>query len=68
MLPSWLGNKTFQINLLSYKLTFQINNVLTLVLYEQVLTRLVQDMKHKVNGSLLADYSKFKRERPMNKA
>uniref|UniRef100_A0A2C9WAX2 DUF1997 domain-containing protein n=1 Tax=Manihot esculenta TaxID=3983 RepID=A0A2C9WAX2_MANES len=35
---------------------------------ELVLTRLVQDMKHKVNGSLLADYSEFKRERPMNKA
>ncbi|KAJ4707409.1 Protein of unknown function (DUF1997) [Melia azedarach] len=29
---------------------------------ESVLTRLVEDMKHKVNGSLLADYSEFKRE------
>ncbi|XP_010029373.2 uncharacterized protein LOC104419414 [Eucalyptus grandis] len=31
---------------------------------ESVLTRLVENMKHKVNGSLLADYSKFKREQP----
>ncbi|KAH7554548.1 hypothetical protein JRO89_XS12G0234200 [Xanthoceras sorbifolium] len=31
---------------------------------ESVLTRLVENMKHKVNDSLLADYSKFKRERP----
>ncbi|KAK2655661.1 hypothetical protein Ddye_008713 [Dipteronia dyeriana] len=33
-------------------------------LAESVLTRLVENMKHKVNNSLLADYSKFKRERP----
>ncbi|KDP27180.1 hypothetical protein JCGZ_19879 [Jatropha curcas] len=33
---------------------------------ETVLTRLVQDMKHKVNGSLLADYSEFKRGRLKN--
>ncbi|KAF8012888.1 hypothetical protein BT93_I0910 [Corymbia citriodora subsp. variegata] len=31
---------------------------------ESVLTRLVENMKDKVNGSLLADYSKFKREQP----
>ncbi|KAL9427286.1 hypothetical protein AB3S75_029473 [Citrus x aurantiifolia] len=29
---------------------------------ESVLTRLIEDMKQKVNGSLLQDYSKFKRE------
>ncbi|WCJ25705.1 hypothetical protein M5689_007570 [Euphorbia peplus] len=29
---------------------------------ETVLTGLVENMKHKVNGSLLADYSQFKRE------
>ncbi|XP_073157407.1 uncharacterized protein [Henckelia pumila] len=31
---------------------------------ESVLKRLVENMKHKVNGSLIADYSNFKRERP----
>ncbi|KZV32922.1 hypothetical protein F511_01433 [Dorcoceras hygrometricum] len=31
---------------------------------ESVLKRLVENMKQKVNGSLIADYSKFKRERP----
>ncbi|KAJ0042356.1 hypothetical protein Pint_19181 [Pistacia integerrima] len=34
---------------------------------ESVLTTLVENMKHKVNGSLLADYSKFKRERPTSR-
>ncbi|KAH6774549.1 hypothetical protein C2S52_002476 [Perilla frutescens var. hirtella] len=31
---------------------------------ESVLKRLVENMKDKVNGSLTADYSEFKRERP----
>ncbi|KAL0377562.1 UNVERIFIED_CONTAM: hypothetical protein Sradi_3061700 [Sesamum radiatum] len=31
---------------------------------ESVLKRLVENMKDKVNGSLIADYSEFKRERP----
>ncbi|XP_073288808.1 uncharacterized protein [Primulina huaijiensis] len=31
---------------------------------ESVLKRLAENMKHKVNGSLIADYSNFKRERP----
>ncbi|XP_073038848.1 uncharacterized protein [Primulina eburnea] len=31
---------------------------------ESVLKSLVDNMKHKVNGSLIADYSNFKRERP----
>ncbi|GFY87019.1 hypothetical protein Acr_05g0006580 [Actinidia rufa] len=30
---------------------------------QSVLKRLVENMKHKVNGSLLADYSEFKREK-----
>ncbi|XP_010258258.1 PREDICTED: uncharacterized protein LOC104598061 isoform X2 [Nelumbo nucifera] len=30
---------------------------------ESVLKRLVENMKHKVNGSLLSDFSEFKRER-----
>ncbi|XP_044468681.1 uncharacterized protein LOC123198126 [Mangifera indica] len=34
---------------------------------ESVLTRLVENMKHKVNGSLLEDYGKFKRETLENK-
>ncbi|KAJ8775151.1 hypothetical protein K2173_020155 [Erythroxylum novogranatense] len=33
---------------------------------ETVLTRLVENMKNKVNGSLLADYGRFKREGPNN--
>ncbi|KAI9153023.1 hypothetical protein LWI28_004584 [Acer negundo] len=33
-------------------------------LVESVLTRLMENMKLKVNDSLLADYSKFKREKP----
>ncbi|KMT17332.1 hypothetical protein BVRB_2g040230 [Beta vulgaris subsp. vulgaris] len=33
---------------------------------ESVLKGLVENMKDKVNGSLLADYSKFRRERQMN--
>lgn len=35
--------------------------------WTQVLTRLVENMKHKVNGSLLEDYGKFKRETLKNK-
>ncbi|CAK9162942.1 unnamed protein product [Ilex paraguariensis] len=31
---------------------------------ESVLKRLVESMKHKVNGSLLADYFEFKKEKP----
>lgn len=30
---------------------------------ESVLDRLVENAKHRVNGSLLADYSEFKREK-----
>ncbi|GLT56528.1 hypothetical protein SLA2020_295630 [Shorea laevis] len=33
---------------------------------DSILGRLVENMKHKVNRSLLADYSKFKRERANN--
>lgn len=33
---------------------------------ESVLTKLVENMRDKVNGSLLADYSKFRRERQLN--
>lgn len=33
----------------------------------QVLTGLVDNMKHKVNGSLLADYGRFKNERRLHK-
>ncbi|KAF5735557.1 hypothetical protein HS088_TW15G01065 [Tripterygium wilfordii] len=33
---------------------------------ESVLTRLVENMKDKVNGNLLADYGEFKRKRPKN--
>ncbi|XP_022843664.1 uncharacterized protein LOC111367165 isoform X1 [Olea europaea var. sylvestris] len=31
---------------------------------ESILRRLVENMKNKVNGSLISDYSEFKRERP----
>jgi hypothetical protein len=33
----------------------------------QVLTGLVENMKHKVNGSLLSDYSRFKNERKLQR-
>ncbi|KAK1563073.1 hypothetical protein Q3G72_021957 [Acer saccharum] len=56
---------------LEMNISFVLPTMLVLVpedvrrsLAESVLTRLMENMKHKVNDSLLADYSKFKRERP----
>ncbi|KAI4389261.1 hypothetical protein MLD38_001502 [Melastoma candidum] len=55
---------------LEMTISFVLPSVLALVpenvlqsVAESVLTRLVENMKFKVNGSLLADYSKFKNER-----
>lgn len=46
--------------------TIHLCNCFLLISYDQnlqVLTRLVENMKNKVNSSLLADYSKFKKEK-----
>ncbi|XP_073278179.1 uncharacterized protein [Primulina huaijiensis] len=55
---------------LSMSISFVLPAVLGLVpenirrdVAESVLKSLVENMKHKVNGSLIADYSNFKRER-----
>lgn len=55
---------------LQMSMSFDVPPVLALVpekirrrVTESLLKRLVESMKHKVNGSLLADYSEFKREK-----
>ncbi|XP_059670368.1 uncharacterized protein LOC132315937 [Cornus florida] len=59
--------------LLEMSISFVLPPVLALVpddvrrdVAESVLSRLVENMKHKVNGSLLSDYSRFKREKQKN--
>ncbi|KAF2313593.1 hypothetical protein GH714_012322 [Hevea brasiliensis] len=68
-----LGARTRLKGQLEMNITFVLPPVLALIpedirrnVAELVLRRLVQDMKRKVNGSLLADYSEFIRERPKN--
>ncbi|XP_050226573.1 uncharacterized protein LOC126676418 [Mercurialis annua] len=64
-----LGARTRLKGQLEMNISFVLPPVLALIpedvrknIAESVLTGLVQNMKHKVNGSLLADYSEFKRQ------
>ncbi|XP_065856518.1 uncharacterized protein [Euphorbia lathyris] len=64
-----LGPRTRLKGELEMNISFILPSVLALIpedvrrnVAETVLTGLVENMKHKVNGSLLADYSRFKRE------
>ncbi|KAK1421912.1 hypothetical protein QVD17_24637 [Tagetes erecta] len=68
--PFRQGNRSRLKGQLSMSITFDLPPVLSLIpedvrrdVAETVLRRLVENMKEKVNGSLLADYSKFKNER-----
>ncbi|KAJ0457375.1 hypothetical protein HanIR_Chr15g0772991 [Helianthus annuus] len=68
--PSRQGNRSRLKGQLSMSITFDLPPVLSLIpedvrrdVAETVLKRLVENMKEKVNGSLLADYSRFKNER-----
>ncbi|KAK9054012.1 hypothetical protein SSX86_025087 [Deinandra increscens subsp. villosa] len=68
--PYRQGNRSRLKGQLSMSITFDLPPVLSLIpedvrrdVAETVLKRLVENMKEKVNGSLLADYSKFKNER-----
>lgn len=68
--PYRQGNLSRLKGQLTMSITFELPPVLSLIpedvrkdVAESVLKRLVENMKYKVNGSLLADYSKFKKER-----
>ncbi|XAR51710.1 hypothetical protein NMG60_11006423 [Bertholletia excelsa] len=68
--PDRRGARTRLKGQLQMSMSFALPPVLALVpedvrrnVAESVLNRLVENMKHKVNSSLLADYSKFKREK-----
>ncbi|XP_076950544.1 uncharacterized protein LOC143623545 [Bidens hawaiensis] len=68
--PYRQGNRSRLKGQLSMSITFDLPPVLSLIpedvrrdVAETVLRRLVENMKEKVNGSLLADYSKFRNER-----
>ncbi|KAL7606950.1 uncharacterized protein LOC111893917 [Lactuca sativa] len=68
--PFRQGNLSRLKGQLTLTITFELPPVLGLIpedvrrdVAQTVLTRLVENMKDKVNGSLLADYSKFKNER-----
>ncbi|KAL8233985.1 hypothetical protein R6Q59_020085 [Mikania micrantha] len=68
--PYRQGNRSRLKGQLSMSIAFDLPPVLSLIpedvrrdVAEAVLKRLVENMKEKVNGSLLADYSKFKNER-----
>ncbi|KAI3768556.1 hypothetical protein L2E82_19341 [Cichorium intybus] len=68
--PYRQGNLSRLKGQLTMSITFELPPVLSLIpedvrkdVAESVLKRLVENMKDKVNGSLLADYSKFKKER-----
>ncbi|KAA8547961.1 hypothetical protein F0562_004390 [Nyssa sinensis] len=71
--PDRRGMKSRLKGQLQMSISFVLPPVLTLVpedvrrdVAESVLNRLVENMKLKVNSSLLADYSEFKREKPKN--
>lgn len=68
--PLRRGPRSRLIGRLQMSISFSLPAVLSLVpeevrreVAEKVLKRLMDNMKNKVNNSLLADYSKFKRER-----
>lgn len=72
--PDRRGKHTRLRGQLEMNISFVLPPVLELVpedvrrnLANAVLTGLVKNMKHKVNGSLLADYSRFKNERRLHK-
>ncbi|EOA17217.1 hypothetical protein CARUB_v10005491mg, partial [Capsella rubella] len=72
--PDRRGKQTRLKGQLEMNISFVLPPVLELVpedvrrnLANAVLTGLVENMKHKVNGSLLADYSRFKNERRLRK-
>ncbi|KAG5407438.1 hypothetical protein IGI04_013557 [Brassica rapa subsp. trilocularis] len=72
--PDRRGKHTRLRGQLEMNISFVLPPVLELVpedvrrnLANAVLTGLVENMKHKVNGSLLADYSRFKNERRLHK-
>ncbi|CAH8277535.1 unnamed protein product [Arabidopsis lyrata] len=72
--PDRRGKQTRLRGQLEMNISFVLPPVLELVpedvrrnLANAVLTGLVENMKHKVNGSLLADYSRFKNERKLQK-
>ncbi|KAI3452274.1 hypothetical protein Pfo_008939 [Paulownia fortunei] len=69
--PDRCGTRSRLKGQLQMSISFVLPPVLALVpedirrdVAESVLKRLVENMKNKVNGSLIADYSEFKRERP----
>ncbi|XVE68184.1 hypothetical protein DITRI_Ditri09bG0048400 [Diplodiscus trichospermus] len=71
--PDRRGNKSRLRGHLEMNISFVLPPVLALVpenvrdsLGKEAMTKLVESMKQKVDGSLLADYSKFKRERSEN--
>ncbi|KAJ9562140.1 hypothetical protein OSB04_007300 [Centaurea solstitialis] len=68
--PYRQGNLSRLRGQLTMSITFELPPVLSLIpedvrrdVAQTVLKRLVENMKEKVNGSLLADYAKFKNER-----
>ncbi|PSS30468.1 Protein of unknown function DUF1997 protein [Actinidia chinensis var. chinensis] len=70
MYPERRGTQSRLKGQLQMSISFVLPPVLALVpedvrreVAQSVLKRLVENMKHKVNGSLLADYSEFKREK-----
>ncbi|CAF2057822.1 unnamed protein product [Brassica oleracea var. botrytis] len=60
--PDRIGKNTKLRDQIEMNISFVLPPVL-----ELVLTSLVENVKHKVNGSLLADYSRFKNERKLHK-
>ncbi|XP_043725506.1 uncharacterized protein LOC122672066 [Telopea speciosissima] len=71
--PDRQGMRTRLKGQLEMEISFVLPTVLALVpedslkgIGESVLKRLVENMKHRVNGRLLSDYSEFKREKPKN--
>ncbi|XP_042483422.1 uncharacterized protein LOC122063786 [Macadamia integrifolia] len=71
--PDRQGMQTRLRGQLKMEISFVLPPMLALVpedalrgIVESVLRRLLEDMKHRVNVSLLSDYSEFKREKPRN--